>query len=390
MKNPKGAWRMCFAAALALFCVVGLTVNAFSVYLPYLQLRCGLSNTQSANYIMVRSLFAFGALFFVGAFYHRLELRAGIAAALTMAALSLLLYARADSFPELCLAAVVGGLAYGLGGMYPSSLLIRRWFSCHSGLALGICSAATGLAAIVGAPVVTALAERFSVGTALILEGGLLLVCAGVCAGLVRNRPEGAAQAPPEAAPAARGPRLTWMFPAVVAVGVLGNTGFQFLTMLYSERGLSAFEVSALVSVVGGALMGGKFLFGEIVDRWGACRANWLFFGMAIAGCVLNCLGGSYALAVAAMVLLGLGLAVCTVGLTVYAGDLSRPEDFAGTLRQYQIAYLLGSLLFGPVPGLLADWTGSYVPFYILVTALTVFSMFIIQRNYRNQRKVSS
>ena len=78
------------------------------------------------------------------------------------------------------------------------------------------------------------------------------------------------------------------------------------------------------------------------------------------------------------------------MGLTVYAGDLSRPEDFAGTLRQYQIAYLLGSLLFGPVPGLLADWTGSYVPFYILVTALTVFSMFIIQRNYRNQRKVSS
>ena len=36
MKNPKGCWLECTAAALALFCTIGLNINAFSVYLPYL------------------------------------------------------------------------------------------------------------------------------------------------------------------------------------------------------------------------------------------------------------------------------------------------------------------------------------------------------------------
>jgi hypothetical protein len=32
--NPKGCWRECAAATLALFCTIGLNINAFSVYIP--------------------------------------------------------------------------------------------------------------------------------------------------------------------------------------------------------------------------------------------------------------------------------------------------------------------------------------------------------------------
>ena len=47
--------------------------------------------------------------------------------------------------------------------------------------------------------------------------------------------------------------------------------------------------------------------------------------------------------------------------------------------------YLLGALLFGSVPGLLADWTGSYTAFYGLLTVLAVFAMVVVQRSYHKK-----
>lgn len=385
MKNPKGAWRMCLAVTMALFCIIGLTINAFSVYQPYLQVRCDLTNTQAANYIVVRSLLAFISLFLVGRFYDLLDVRVGFTIALLLGAASFALYAWADCFWKLCVSAAVAGLAFGLGGMYPASLLIHRWFRVHEALALGICTAATGLATIVGAPVVTALAETVSVQAALLVEAAVLLAAAAVCFALLRNWPDDASKPEKRAVNGGVSIRITWMFAAVVAIGVLGNTGFQYLTMHFTARSFSAYQVSMLVSVLGAALMASKFLFGEAVDRWGAYRSNWFFFGVTILGCILCCLSGSYGLAVIGVALYGLGLAFGTVGLTVYAKNLASPEEFADTVRQYQIAYLLGSLLFGPVPGLLADWTGSYTAFYLLVTVLAVFALAVVQVSHRKK-----
>ena len=386
MKNPRGAWRMCLAATLSLFCIVGLTINAFSVYQPYLQVQCALTNTQAANYIVVRSLFAFASLFLVGKFYDKLDIRFGLTAALVLAAASFAMYSVAKNFWQLCLCAAVAGLAFGLGGMYPASLLIHRWFPSHSAVALGICSAGSGLAAIVGAPVITALAEQYSVQTALMVESAVLLAGAAACFLLIRNWPKDAIRPQTQAKQTGVRIRVTWMFVAVIAIGVLGNTGFQYQTMHYTARGFSAYEVSILVSVLGTALMASKFLFGETVDRWGAYRSNWLFFGATIFGSALCCVSGGYGLAIGAVLLYGLGLAFGTVGLTVYAQDLTSAEEFADTVRQYQIAYLLGALLFGSVPGLLADWTGSYTAFYGLLTGLAVFAMLVVQISYKKKR----
>ena len=386
MKNPRGAWRMCLAAILSLFCIVGLTINAFSVYQPYLQVQCALTNTQAANYIVVRSLFAFASLFLVGKFYDKLEIRLGLTLALVLAAASFAMYALAQNFWQLCLCAAVAGLAFGLGGMYPASLLIHRWFPSHSAVALGICSAGSGLAAIVGAPVITALAEQHSVQTALLAEAAVLLAGAAACFLLIRNWPKDAVRPQEQARQTGVRIRITWMFVAVIAIGVLGNTGFQYQTMHYAARGFSPYEISILVSALGTALMASKFLFGEAVDRWGAYRSNWLFFGATILGSALCCVSGGYGLALGSVLFYGLGLAFGTVGLTVYAQDLTCPEEFADTVRQYQIAYLLGALLFGSVPGLLADWTGSYTAFYALLTALAVFAMLVVQMNYKKKQ----
>ena len=170
LRNPKGCWLECAAAALALFCALGLNINAFSIYIPYLTDTLQLSHSQSAGFIVLRNLFAAGGAYFAKSFYQKLEIRVGYPLTVLLCPLSLLLCAHAAGFPALCLAAALSGLCYGLGGMYPVAILLHRWFPRHESLATGICAASSGLAATIGAPVLTRLVEVYSLRTAMYLE----------------------------------------------------------------------------------------------------------------------------------------------------------------------------------------------------------------------------
>lgn len=385
MKNPRGAWRMLVGAVLLQFAVVGLVINAFSVYLPYLLKQCGLSNTQNASVVMIRTGAALVTLLFVGKIYEKLELRKGITLSVVLAVISLWIYAGAKSFWQLGAAAIVSGMAYGMGGMYAVSLLIHRWFRVHEALALGICTATTGLATVIGAPVATALVEFGSVPSALRIESAFIALCALGCCLLIRNYPADQPVQPIQKQRRQIHFRFRSMHIAAAFIGLAGNTSFQFLALHFTTQGFAAFQVSALVSVAGLSLMASKFLFGEAVDHWGAYRSNWLFFGSCAAGMALCCIANSFAVAVAAVIILGLGLAFATIGLTVYAEDLSAPEEFSAMVRQLQISYMVGGMLSGPVPGILADWSGSYVLFYVLATLTCIAAMLIVQWNYRKK-----
>ena len=83
------------------------------------------------------------------------------------------------------------------------------------------------------------------------------------------------------------------------------------------------------------------------------------------------------------MLLQGFSLPLTNVGVSVFAKDMSRPDTYAATLREYQIAGMVGAIAFSPMPGVLADWLGSYVPTYILLTVSAAASMILVCRGYR-------
>lgn len=262
MHNPKGAWRMCIGPCILQLCIVGLSINSFSVYLPYLLDRCGLTNTQSANILLV------------------------------------------------------------LGA-----------------------------------------------------------VC---CFALIRNWPEDVEHRRIIKKQRKKTFRFRWMYVAAICVGVNGSTSFQFIAMHFTNQGLSAYQVVAIVSAVSTALMISKFLFGGAVDHFGTQRTNRVFMLVSVVGLSMCCASGNnYVLGMIAMILYGLGLAYSTIGLTVYAEDFSGVEEFEDRVREYQICYLLGSLISSPVPGIIADTTGSYIPFYAIAAVLGLVALLIIEHNYK-------
>lgn len=387
------AWVICLAGTLMLFTSIGLGVNVFSAFQPHLMAYADLTNTQGSFIITVRSFFLLIGMTTANTLVDRLGIRRGGTLALIMVALSSFLFGAARQFPLYCLAAALVGLSYSWAGMIPASLLISRWFHDRRALALGIVSAGTGFATIVAPVPFTALIERFSLRVSFWTEAAIVLVLALLYFVLARNTPEELGMSPyrlagledtpaqPKAAPSGlTRPRWYAVLVAAFCVGAATSLGISNTGVLYSTAGYDADVVARLISVMGLCMMVGKVIYGQVADRVGGRLSNYLIYALILAGFVLCCMAdtGSVPLAYAAMVLAGLGMPVSTVALPVWARDLRGDEGYARGLKWIQSLYGLGIFLVGPLPGALADRTGSYVPTYAIFLGMLALSLVLV------------
>jgi|GEM_PF-5750778 len=167
-KNLRRAMLSCAGCTLMLFVTCGLAFNVFSAAQPYVLAQNGFTNTQTSLITTIRSAAYLLGTFAIGRYYRRLGYRTGCALAAMLACVSFLLFAAAKSLAAYYFAGAVAGVSYALGSMVPASILMRRWFRAHSGLAIGICSAGTGLATVVFSPLFTAIAEAGGVDPAVL------------------------------------------------------------------------------------------------------------------------------------------------------------------------------------------------------------------------------
>ena len=109
------------------------------------------------------------------------------------------------------------------------------------------------------------------------------------------------------------------------------------------------------------------------------------------AGTLLCCLPvrESPLVPVLAVGLFSLGLPISTVSPSVWAAELTGPGDFPRAVQAINLAYTVGVILFGPVPGLLADRTGSYAPAYLLFAALLTLAVALVRLAYARKKRLT-
>lgn len=396
--SARRAWLVCLGCGLALFTVMGLGINGFTVYQPYLLERFHLTNGQGSWITTVRSLFSLLSMLSADALCRRLGIRQTMTLGLGFFVVSYALFGAASAFPTLCACAALSGLAYGFGGMIPLTLALSHWFRDRRGLALGLAAGGSGLSTVLAPPLLEEAIQHLGLTAAFWLEGGvgiLLTLCVFL---LVRDRPEelglipytasgGSEASVPAERPAP--PRLSrplwWV--VVAAAFLTGGPcgpGFSHLSVLYTSENYDSGTVALLMSLFGLVLMLSKVLYGSLSDTLGSRWANWSVYAVFLTGFSLCCLApsGSIPLAFAAFVFTALGMPLSSVSLSVWAGDLSAGPDYDRLVKWLSSAYMLGSLLTGPMPGMLADRFGSYVPAYLLFLASLVCSMALIQGVY--------
>jgi MFS family permease len=297
----------------------------------------------------------------------------------------------------------VSGLAYGFGSMVPVSILMTRWFDDHKALAISICSAGSGLGSIILPPVVTGLLSTLSMPTVFRIEAAFILLCAAVIYLTIRNYPHDMGltrlgenrERLKQAAQDISAPR-SMKAPITKAVlilscagsflmGAQGNPGIMHIPVLYTSEGFTAVFAATLMSIIGAALTVGKIVFGEVTDKIGGFRSSIIFFILLVLGNGLCCLAGTdnAVLGLTAVAVLGVGYSVSTIGPSIWAGDLSSEMEFPKTMRTFQIFYSLGALITASVPGILADrFSGSYVPAYVMFTAMALIASLLIVGAY--------
>lgn len=397
MKRIHYGWFVCLGCALLLFCTSGLSVNAFTVYQPYILQENGFTNAQSSTIITVRSLFSFLATLLTFLYYKRLSLRVGMTLAGGLTVFGFLLLGLAGGYGLYCLAAACVGLGFGLGAMIPIAIVLEHWFIRRRSFAVGLCSAFTGLSTLGIPSALTGMIERWGLKNTFLAEAAAIALLVSISFLLIRDYPSQKGMTPYEDGPS-RAPSLPgcsgvvltkkhWflLWPTLLMLGAMTSVGYSHLAVLATSEGFGSHAAALAITVSGVMLTVSKCAYGWISDRIGSYRSNWIFGSVLTLGLVLCCvMNGSILLLFAAMCAYGIGLAATTVGLTTWAGDLSTPERYDDTVRRFQIGYAAGTLVFSSLPGILADrFGGSYIPAYAFFVFCTVFVILAIQYIYR-------
>lgn len=409
MKAQPYRFTICALSTVMVFVCVGLVSNAFSICLPFIIKVHGFSNTQISLLATMKSVTSLLAMFAADRYYGRLGLKKGIALAMLSASLSFFIYGISSTPLLYCAASALSGISYAMGGMIPASLLIRQWFPLKPAAALGIAASGSGIGSVLGPVTLLFLIENFGLSSAFLAQAlAVAAVTLPIVALIRENTPEhtGIETASVEDFPetevssgSSRGcihggtlfhNRLSRreqlrILCGSFLIGVLGLTGFNYLSLLYTSAGHSAATVSFFLSLMGILLIAGKCSFGWIADRAGSFRTAALFCLFLCIGQLLCCFApqSGRLLFGITFLFLGMGLALASVGLSIMASDFCQVGNYATVLKNYQLSYALGGLVSSAVPGMLADRTGSYLPSYILFFILSIALFLFIIPVYR-------
>lgn len=409
MKAQPYRFTICALSTVMVFVCVGLVSNAFSICLPFIIKVHGFSNTQISLLATMKSVTSLLAMFAADRYYGRLGLKKRIALAMLSASLSFFIYGISSTPLLYCAASALSGISYAMGGMIPASLLIRQWFPLKPAAALGIAASGSGIGSVLGPVTLLFLIENFGLSSAFLAQAlAVAAVTLPIVALIRENTPEhtGIETAGVEDFPEtevssgssrdcihggtllhnrlSRREQLRILCGSFL-IGVLGLTGFNYLSLLYTSAGHSAATVSFFLSLMGILLIAGKCSFGWIADRAGSFRTAALFCLFLCIGQLLCCFApqSGRLLFGITFLFLGMGLALASVGLSIMASDFCQVGNYATVLKNYQLSYALGGLVSSAVPGMLADRTGSYLPSYILFFILSIALFLFIIPVYR-------
>lgn len=402
MKNDRKvhyAWFVCAGCALLVFCSSGLSINAFTVYQPYILTGNGFTNAQSSLIITFRYLFGLISLLFLRRYYRVFSLRTGMAVAGAFLAVSFALFSVSSKLWMYCLSAAFLGVGYGLGSMVPVTIMLEHWFTEKRNTAIGICSASTGLATLGIPSLISGGIEKHGLRPVFLAEAAAVACLAAICFILVRNSPAEKGLTPygqktseisaPVRTEGLSGKDWLLLVPALLMVGGVMSVSYSHLTVLMNGEGFSPQVTALAITVSGVSLMTGKIIYGRICDRIGVYRGNFCFIPMLLAGLGLCCvIRAGKAVLFAAMVLYSFGIAYLSVGLSSWVQDLSSTDEIERTLQRFQILYSCGGLIFSPLPGIMADARGgSYTSSYILFLLLAVLVVTAVQICFVRVRK---
>ena len=312
---------------------------------------------------------------------------------------------------------IIVALGVGAAGWVPNITLIQLWFREKRGLATGIISSGVGIGILSVVPATQHLILRVGWRTTYRLTALMIpLVVISIALVLLKRPPSARPGLPGERegakAPSrdllivdgawtsrswnlrqAAGTKRFWLLGLAFFLGnFLTQSIFAHQVAFFVDHALSAVLASYLVGLVGVVSIGGKILWGALSDRIGrevTFTLGMLCFTLGMFLLILFDLFPSYSLTYAYSVCFGMGYGVTAALPPLITADLFEGPAFGHIFGAFMVFTGLGAAMGAWFTGLIYDWTGSYVPAFILLVAFSgVASLSIWSAGPRKIRRV--
>ncbi|MCP4226479.1 MAG: MFS transporter [Actinomycetia bacterium] len=261
-----------------------------------------------------------------------------------------------------------GYLTYGVGaglggGLFVSPLFaaVAGWFDRYRAIGQGVAATGNGLGTLILLPLANRLIETDGWRHAYVTLAVISAVTFAI-GGLLLDRPP--IERPPRAGRHLRAVLATTSFRRLAIGGALATAGqssaFAFTVLFATDAGVSSARAALLIGIVGASSIIGRLLLTGLSDRVGSVRMlqacllvqPLAFFLLAIAG-------ANYTVLVAYAVLLGLGYGGFVALIGQVSAHLFGVRGLGVVLGWVYLSAAVGSLLYPPVVGFLADATST-------------------------------
>lgn len=274
-----------------------------------------------------------------------------------------------------------------LCGPLPAQTLAARWFSARQGLAIGLVTLGTSIGGVFLPPFMTGLIESIGWREALLVLAALTVVLiVPLTLLIVRNSPtsahpvHSAAKGVGSDLPAAERwttgrilrERNFWVVivsfaPIMMAFGIVQMN----LAPFTRDLGVDARAAALLMSVMAGATILGKLVFGGLADEIDHRRLYWAAAGMVVAGILALIVAGNYGLLLVITALLGFAAGSFLPLLGAVMARAFGPFAF-GSAMGLAGPFLTITAAGAPLAAWLRAQTGSYEGVFLILVALIV------------------
>lgn len=378
-----GGFHYAYVIVIALCGIMGtacaLTYNAAGVFYGPVSKALGVGKGTFAIYMSIICLAATLTLTFAGKVYAKVNARTILTTAVTVIALSFFGMSRATNVYYFYVIGAFMGMAQAFLLYLAVPTMINRWFKTRTGFFLGLCSAFTGVGAMIFNPIAGSLITNQGWQTAYLVYALVTAVIGIPCALLISNTPSDkglkAFGDTGETGTTTKAASLTGISYSVALkasyfyIALLFAFGVAFVTNINAY--LPSYATSLGMSLTLGATvasasmfgnMGGKVILGWICDKTNVVVGMIVGLGSGIIGMAMMIFmakAGVWVIMVGG-VLYGISYACNNVVVPLTIRTAFGSRDYSQIFSNVSMAAAFSSAIGSSAWGFVIDGTGSY------------------------------
>lgn len=408
-------WIVAAVILLEMGVYLGLHNNLTSLYIIPITEELGVSRGSFSLAYSTRNLFSFLSTLISGIFLIKFGYRRLAAIALLVVAGTYALLGSAQNVFILGLACSIMGLCDGLCSTAAASRMVNTWFHTHQGLVLGLVTASSGLGGSLFSVILSRRIEAVSWRGGYYLSAVMIAVTAALLFLLIRNHPGNIGLRPYgsgkhhgkkprketndhwygyEPKDVYRKPTFYLTIAVVFISCVCVYAAYLVVVPHLQDCGMTAPQAASIQSILLLGLAAAKLVCGLLSDCIGSKATNALCMVCGIVGLILLTLANGYAIAVAAALLLSVGLTLTSITIPLLSSSLFGYHPQGTIVGIFLSLPSAASMIILPVVNAIYDRIGSYKPIFLTVAAIGVvtlglmFLLFILAQ--RDRKKYES